>query len=231
LLAANPEGNKRLTAMAGLILVVLSTVEIATLLLGLQSTLHLHVLIGLVLLPPIFLKLASAGWRFVRYYTRNEAYRARGAPQILMRMLAPLLVASTVTLFGSGVAMGFVHGQALHAARRLHGPAAVVWMVLLGIHVLVYAPRALHATADDLRAREPRRVAGVRLRTYAVCAVVACGLVVGLATWPVQQYWLHIGHRQHQPPGARRSSSPTAAPGPAPQATRDLRQLRDSPSD
>ena len=194
----NPDGNERLTATVGLILVVLSVVEIATLLLGLQSTLHLHVFVGLVLLPPIALKLASTGWRFARYYTRNQAYRLKGAPQLLMRLLAPLLVAATIVLFGSGVAMGLVHGHALQIARRLHGPASVIWMVVLGIHVLVYASRALHATGEELKARTRRQVAGVRLRAFLVAAALAAGLIVGLATLPVQHHWLHLGSRDHE---------------------------------
>ena len=188
----NPDGNERLTATVGLILVPLCLVEIATLLVGLQSTLHLHVFIGLVLLPPIALKMASTGWRFARYYTRNQAYRLKGAPQLLMRLLAPLLVAATLVLFGSGVALGVVHGHALQVARDLHGPASVVWLVLLGIHVLVYALRALHAAGADLRARTRRDVAGPRIRASLAVAAVAAGLVVGLATLPVQDHWLHL---------------------------------------
>ncbi|HEX3807059.1 MAG TPA: hypothetical protein VHV52_09800, partial [Gaiellaceae bacterium] len=67
----NPDGNERLTAAVGLVLIVLTLVELATLLFGLQTYLHLHVFIGLVLLPPVALKLASTGWRFARYYRRN----------------------------------------------------------------------------------------------------------------------------------------------------------------
>ncbi|HZT92229.1 MAG TPA: hypothetical protein VFA05_09335 [Gaiellaceae bacterium] len=188
----NPDGNERLTAALGLVLVALTVVELATLLLGLQSTLHLHVFVGLVLLPPITFKLASVGWRFTRYYTRNQAYRLRGAPQLFMRLLAPLLVAATLVLFGSGVAMGVVHGGALQLARRLHGPAAFVWTLLLGVHVLVYAPRALRAIGGDVRARTRRAVAGSRLRAAVVAVAVVCGLAAGFATLPVQHVWLHL---------------------------------------
>jgi hypothetical protein len=199
----NPDGNERLTAMIGLLLVVLSVVELATLVLGLQTYLHLHVFIGIVLLPPIALKLASTGWRFARYYTRNEAYRGKGAPQLAMRLLAPLLVASTVLLFGSGIAIGLVHGQALDLARRVHGPAAFAWTALLGAHVLVYAPRALRAAGSDLRARTRRAVAGASLRAWVVVAAIACGAAIGLATLPVQHDWLHLRshHDRHDDQG------------------------------
>ena len=43
-----------------------------------------------------------------------------------MRMLAPLLVAATVVLFGRRVATGLLHGHALQAARRHNGPVSVL---------------------------------------------------------------------------------------------------------
>jgi hypothetical protein len=188
----NPDGNERLTAVAGLTLIVLSGVEYLTLLLGLQSFLSWHVFVGFVLLPPIALKLSSTGWRFMRYYTRNEDYRVKGAPQILMRLLAPLLVAFTILLFGSGVAMGLVHGQALTLARRIHGPAAFVWTLLIGAHVLVYLRRALMSAREDVVPRTRRAVVGSAARMIALGAAIAAGVVLGMATLPAQHHWLHL---------------------------------------
>jgi hypothetical protein len=149
----NPDGNERLTAVVGIVLVVLTVVELATLLLGLQTFLSLHVFVGLVLIPPIALKLASTGWRFTRYYTRSAAYRLKGAPRLAMRLLAPVLVAATVVLFGSGVAMGVLHGSSLRLARQLHGPSSVIWMILVGVHVLAHVA----AFRPDLRLTEHLR--------------------------------------------------------------------------
>lgn len=170
-----PERNKRLTAAVGLTLLILTGVELLTLLLGLNRFLSWHVFVGFVLLPPLALKLASTGWRFLRYYTRNEEYRLEGPPQLAMRVLAPLLVAATVFLFGSGIAMGFVHGAALTLARRVHGPAAVAWTILLGVHALVYLPRALRSA-----------------RVAIALAAVVVGAVAGLAALPVAHDWLHL---------------------------------------
>jgi len=44
------------------------------------------------------LKLATTGWRFARYYLRSEPYRLLGPPRIVLRLLAPLLVASVGTI-------------------------------------------------------------------------------------------------------------------------------------
>ena len=196
--AQNPDGNERLTAAVGAILVVLTLIEIATLLLGLHSFLSVHVFVGLVLLPPVAVKLATTGWRFARYYTLNPAYREKGAPQILMRLLAPILVLATVALFGSGVAMGVTHGEALRIARQVHGPSSVVWLIAIGIHVLVYGLRALRAIAADLAARSRAAVSGGRLRAAVVAATIVAGVAVGLATVPVDHDWLHLsGHHHH----------------------------------
>lgn len=191
----NPDGNERLTAAAGLVLIALSVVEYLTLLLGLQRFLSWHVFVGLVLLPPIGLKIASTGWRFMRYYTRNDEYRLKGAPQALMRLLAPLLVAFTLLLFGSGVAIGLVHGTPLALARRIHGPAAFLWTVTLGVHILVYLPRALRAARADAVPATRRETVGAARRTLALGAAIAAGVVLGVATLPAQSHWLHLPGR------------------------------------
>ena len=197
----NPDGNERLTAAVWLILIGLAVAELGTLVLGLQRFLHLHVFIGLVLLPVIAVKLASTGWRFLRYYTRNHAYRLKGPPQILMRLLAPLLVLATVLVFGSGVAIGLTHGQALAVARRIHGPAAFLWTVTLGAHVLLYALRALRAVAADVTARTRRQVEGAHLRWIIVTVAIVAGIAVGVATLPVQHDWLRLPHHHHEHDG------------------------------
>jgi hypothetical protein len=55
----NPDGNERLTATVGIVLIVLTVVELATVLFGLSQFLSLHVFVGFVLIPPVLLKLAS----------------------------------------------------------------------------------------------------------------------------------------------------------------------------
>ena len=77
--AWGPPGNERLTTSTGLILLVLLSIETLTTL-SLRSYLPVHIFLGLLLLHRR-LKLASTGWRFVRYYTRNKPYRHEGPPQ------------------------------------------------------------------------------------------------------------------------------------------------------
>lgn len=194
----NPGGNERLTAAVGLLVLAPVAVEVATILLGVHTFMSVHVFVGLALIPPVLLKLASTGWRFVRYYTRSRSYVAQGPPQTSMRLLAPLFVTATVVLFGSGVAMGLLHGNALQIARRLHGPASVVWLALLGLHVLVYLGRAWTRALQDVLPATRRRVPGTAARIRSIAAVVVCGLALGGATVPAQHRWIDLRRDNHE---------------------------------
>lgn len=60
-----------------------------------------------------------AGYRFARYYTHGEAYRRKGPPELWLRLIAPVVVMSTVIVFASGVVLLFdgparAHGAFVH---------------------------------------------------------------------------------------------------------------------
>ena len=69
-----------------------------------------HVFIGVVLIPPVLLKVASTTWRFTRYYTGAAAYRRKGPPPVLLRLLGPVVVILTLVLLFSGVGLLLVSG-------------------------------------------------------------------------------------------------------------------------
>ncbi len=202
----DPVGNERLTAVVGIVLLILTVVEFATIPLGVHRFMSLHVFVGFVLTPPIVLKLASTGWRFARYYTGTSAYVTQGPPRLPMRLLAPFLVASTIVLFASGVAMGVLHGQPLSIARRLHGPASVLWLVLVGIHVLVYVQRALTSGVEDAAAFA-HAVRGARARAYLLATAILAGVVLGIATVPAQHHWVNLRRDHHHDRNATASTS------------------------
>jgi hypothetical protein len=190
-----PEGNERLTSTIGLVLLVLLLVEAATTL-SLHDYLPVHVFLGLLLLPPIGLKLASTGWRFVRYYAGNERYREKGPPELVLRVLAPLLVAATVVLFGTGIAF-LVVGRGGGLLLSVHAVSFAIWGVLMVVHVVAYLPRVLRHGFSDWRPRT-RSPAGAGLRRYVLAAALAAGVVVGLGTYSVQTSWLAHRHRRHE---------------------------------
>ncbi len=186
-------GNARLTASTGLVLLVLLFIEGLTLL-GIRAMFTVHAFVGLLLIPPILLKLASTGYRFVQYYGGNRFYREAGPPQIVLRVLAPLLVASTIGLFATGVILLADGPTSQHSWRTLHTLFFIAWFALMTIHVLAYLGRAPRLALDDLRlslpAEDPRSMAGVITRQSLVGASVLLGIVVAVVALPWDASWV-----------------------------------------
>jgi hypothetical protein len=93
--AARVEANARLTAMTAVVLLLLVVAELATVVLGARGHLSLHVIVGLILVPPVLLKIGTTTWRMVSYYRGDAAYLEKGPPPLALRILAPFLVALT----------------------------------------------------------------------------------------------------------------------------------------
>src|ERR1700726_2328301 len=109
-IAGGSAGNEQLTAMVAAVLILLLAVEGATLL-QIRSLLTVHAFVGMLLIPVVALKIASTGWRMLRYYRHGEEYVRRGPPHVVLRMLvSPVIVLSTLVVFGTGVAL-LVLGQ------------------------------------------------------------------------------------------------------------------------
>jgi hypothetical protein len=153
--AAGSAGNEQLTAIVACVLVVLLAVEGATLL-NLRFLLTVHAFVGMLLLPVVGLKLASTGWRFLRYYGGAEEYVRRGPPRLALRVLvAPVVVVSTVVLFGTGVAL-LALDRVSGTIVGLHKASFVVWLGATGVHVLAHVgrlPRLLSARLPGLGVR------------------------------------------------------------------------------
>ena len=205
-----PAGNARLTAWTGLVLLALSLAELVTLL-DVDGLIAWHIVIGALLIPPALLKTASTGWRILRYYRRNPGYRSAGPPPLLLRVLGPGVVASTLGLLASGmllVALGqdgsrtvlvTVLGQRVDAVT-LHQGLFIVWAVLTGLHVLgrfvpalnlVVFPKIVPSGVDGGRHRT-----AIMLATFALAGLTALLLLSAAGSWRHDQ-----GHgRLHRPP-------------------------------
>jgi len=169
LFAGGSSGNEQLTAVVGTLLLPLLAIEGATLL-SIRSLLNVHAFVGMLLIPVVALKLGSTAWRMVRYYRGAEEYVLRGPPQLALRVLvAPVLVASTVVLFGTGVAL-LALNQTHGTVVALHKASFIVWIAAAGIHVLTRLPAMLHALQRRLV------VAG------AAAAVLSLVVGIGVAT-------------------------------------------------
>jgi hypothetical protein len=173
--------NERLTATTATVLLVLLAVEGFTIL-SIRQMLSVHIVVGLLLIPPVGLKLLSTGYRFVRYYTGNEAYVAKGPPHVVMRLLAPLLVVSTLTVLGTGVAL-LVLGPETHRdlVLGLHKVSFVVWFFVMSLHVLVYAPRLPRAL----------RTGDAWSHVSLVAGSLVAGAVLAGSAYSLAGPWLH----------------------------------------
>jgi hypothetical protein len=171
----NPGGNEQLTALAGILLVVFLAVEGATLL-NLNALLTVHAFVGMFLLPVVGLKMGSTAWRMGSYYLGREEYVRRGPPAFPLRVLvAPVVVASTIVLFGTGIYLLAVH-ETHGTAVGLHKASFVVWFVATSIHVLTRLVRMWEA----LRTQYP----GLGLRLGLVAATLVAGTAVAVVTLP-----------------------------------------------
>ena len=174
-----PEANSRLTAMTAGALLVLFAVEGFTLL-RLHSMLTVHVFVGTLLLPPALLKIGSTGYRFARYYLGSPAYRRKGPPPPLLRVLGPVVVISTLGLLLSGVALMFIGIGLRPQVLFLHRATFIVWFAAMTVHVLGYALETARLAPRDWARRAHRDVSGARLRQWAVAGSVAVGVPLGL---------------------------------------------------
>ena len=185
--------NEQLTAVVAMLVLVLLAVEGATLL-NLQSLLSVHAFVGILLIPVIAVKLASTSWKMLRYYRGDQEYVLRGPPHVVLRMIvAPILIGSTILLFGTGVWL-LAFDQTRGTLVGLHKASFVIWIGAFGLHVLSRLLPALRA----LRGRVP----GLSLRVGVATLSVVAGLAVAMATLPAADHLQdnvsgHVGFDEH----------------------------------
>ncbi|HUN79239.1 MAG TPA: hypothetical protein VMU32_09980 [Solirubrobacteraceae bacterium] len=165
--------------------------------------------------------MASTGYRFVRYYTHNRAYRGKGPPEPYLRLLAPIVVLSTVAVFATGVALLLLGPSSRGTLLLAHKASFIVWIVFTALHVLGHLPdlqRTLlgartvrsavltHANGEtagrrngsparELMPQMPReRVGGRPGRGLSLLAALGAGLVLALLLLPRFEPWLNY-HR------------------------------------
>ena len=221
LTAGGTDGNERLTTQTGLLLILLLAVLGVTIL-RIGALLWLHLFLGLLLLGPVALKLASTGYRFVRYYTFDPRYRGKGPPPPYLRLLAPLVVLSTVVVCASGVILLLLGPSSRSSLLLVHKASFFVWLGATALHVLGHLPdiqRMLESSRSVRRAvlasapREPRAVLagasrehpsaegpsglGSSGRALSLAAALAAGLALALLLIPQFAPWLHYRHVFH----------------------------------
>ena len=210
-----PAGNSRLTGWLGISLLLLSLLQVVTLL-DVTGLMAWHVTLGALPVPFAAAKIGSTGWRLTRYYRGSPPYRDAGAPPLLLRMLGPLVVLSTVALLASGVVLvllGPDRGrQPLVAAAgfglapiTVHQAAFVVWAAVVSLHVLARLVPAWQRTVDGRR--QPLSSGGPA-RLALTASLVVIGAVLAVVLLPHRSGWQQDERRG----GARTHRIPSTAP-------------------
>ena len=198
LIAGGTAGNEQLTAATGVVLLVgLAVLGVTIVRIG--SLLNVHMFLGMLLIGPVALKMASTGYRFVRYYTANPRYRSAGPPPTAMRLIAPIVVLSTVVVFASGVALLVAGPGSRGTLPPLHKVSFIVWVVFTGLHVLGHLaelPVALRADGEA-RGSWDDHGSGRGARALSLAGALVGGLVLALLVESQFGVWLHFHHHLH----------------------------------
>jgi hypothetical protein len=178
-------GNERLTALTAVVLLVLLAVEGVTILF-LGPLLPVHLFVGVLLIPPVAVKVGSTGWRFARYYLGARDYREKGPPHPLLRGLAPLVVVSTIAVLATGVWLLLAGPGVRDTVLPLHKASFIVWIVVTGLHVLGH----LLDLPGGLR-REPG-LPGRGARGLLLASALAAGIVLAALAIPHFSAWTGV---------------------------------------
>jgi hypothetical protein len=195
------DGNEQLTAVTGAILIVLLAV-IGFTIPQLRQFAWLHLFIGFLLIGPVLLKVASTGYRFIHYYTGNATYRLKGPPELILRLIGPIVVLSTAAVFVTGVVLLFVGPQHRNPWFELHKVSFIVWVVFMSLHVLGHLPGVARALGIGRRGQEAPTTAagGAAGRWIALTGALVAGAVLAIVLIPDFSAWTaHSGlvHHHH----------------------------------
>jgi hypothetical protein len=211
--SGGPAGNARITAWTGLLLLVLFLAELVTLI-DVEAWIGWHVVIGALLLPPALVKTASTGWRIVRYYTGDRAYRVAGPPPMPLRVLGPAVVATTLGLLISGIVLIALGPDRSRTALltalgqrvdwvSVHQGFFILWAAATGLHLLGRLLPALGLTVS--RPRSGERVDGRVPRSLVQLLSVATAVLTAVLLFSAASAW-RSGHFDfHDQPGHHRA--------------------------
>ncbi len=195
------DGNEQLTTVTGTILIVLLAV-IGFTIPQLRQFVSVHLFVGMLLIGPVLLKMASTGYRFLRYYTGNIEYRRKGPPETVLRLIGPIVVLSTVAVFATGVVLLILGPSHRNPWVELHKVTFIVWVVFMSLHVLLHLPAVARAFGMGREGREQLAGAapGAAGRWIAIAGALVAGLVLAIVLIPDFSAWTAHGvfvHHHH----------------------------------
>lgn len=192
------EANARLTGTMAAILLVLFAIEGLTIL-RIQSLLTVHVVIGMLLVPPVLVKIGSTTWRFARYYLGSPAYRRKGPPPPLLRLLGPAVVVLTLAVLATGIALLLAPLADRNELFFLHKVTFVLWFIVTAVHVLGHILETTRLAPQDWMQRTRRQVRGAGARQWLAATSLVIGLILAVVVAPHVGPWLRAGLPSHPP--------------------------------
>ena len=196
LMAGGTEGNSLLTTATGaLLLVLLAALGIT--ILAVHSLIDEHLFLGMLLLGPLALKLSSVGYRFARYWTGDPSYRTRGKPELVLSVLGPFVVVTTVVVFASGVVLLLAGPSSRSVWNPIHKYSFAVWLALWWGHVMLHVPDLPKLLSARRRASEQpgdAYGAGRGGRALALTGAIVGGLVLAIVAIPLYSAWSSALH-------------------------------------
>jgi len=176
--AEGVEANARLTSSVAVLLLILLAAEGLTLP-AIHALLRPHVYIGFALIPPVALKVGSTLYRFARYYRRAPAYRQKGPPPTLLRVLGPVVVLSTVLLLASGVALLFFTRTWQQRMLTLHKASFILWFGAMTVHVVAHIIETMQLGPRDWLPQKTGSVPLAAGRRWLIAVSVLTGALLG----------------------------------------------------
>jgi len=183
-------GNESLISWTGLLLIpLLGLVGLTGVAFG--TLWRAHFIVGILLIPVLGFKLLTTTYRAARYYTASAKYRAAGPPEWPARIMAPFLIAATAVAMVTGVEMWLANNQD-RPWSTIHTDSVVIMGGLVGLHILIYLPKALRSAMHDVKELRVRR-SKPALRISIVVVTLVAGIALGFMTqsnkaFPVQQH-------------------------------------------
>jgi hypothetical protein len=113
----------------------------------------------------------------------------KGPPQLVLRLLGPVVILSTLALLGTGVALLVEHGRS-DTWLTLHQGSFIVWVAAMTVHFLAHLLEAVRGTARELRPAD-QDPAGRRraFRLLLVMVSLLAGVAVAAAFTPSASSW------------------------------------------
>ena len=114
----------------------------------------------------------------------------RGPPRLALRLLAPLLLATTLVVIVSGIGLVVTGPRYAGLLLPLHGFSVLVWFPLIVVHVFAYIWRVPRLVADDWSKSSAEHAPGRERRFGMNLGALMFGAIAAILLLPVAAPWI-----------------------------------------